>query len=113
MWVLGNSRVVIEFALARQTALRAMVKTANFSKFPNWAIWSAKVFVSGIFTPHKERAEIELTELGELKIVADSRPTLGVRLRLENALPGSVFSCARVLFAPKEGLHPKRNFLQS
>jgi len=66
----GNSRVVIEFALARQTALRAVVKTANFSKFPNLGdLVGKKVLVSGVFTPHKERAEIELTEPNQLRIV--------------------------------------------
>lgn len=66
----GNSRVVIEFSLVRQTTLRAIVKTANFSKFPNLGeLIGKKVLVSGVFTPHKERAEIELTEPEQLKIV--------------------------------------------
>lgn len=66
----GNGKVVLDFAAKRETAMRAVIKVKNFSKFPKLEdLVGKKVLVLGIFAPHDDRAEIELTEPEQLKIV--------------------------------------------
>lgn len=67
---LNNNKVVLDFAVKRETATRAIIILPNFHKFPKLSeLVGKKVLVSGIFAPHEGRVEIELTEPKQLQIV--------------------------------------------
>lgn len=66
----SNSKVVLDFAVPYQMAVQATVKPENFSKFPDLSsLIGKKVFVSGVFVPHSNRAEIGMTEPKQLELV--------------------------------------------
>ncbi|PQV62509.1 hypothetical protein B1R32_13122 [Abditibacterium utsteinense] len=65
-----NSKVVLDFAAQRETAMRAFITARSFSKFPDLEkLLGKKVLIYGIFAPHEGRVEVEMTELGQLKII--------------------------------------------
>jgi hypothetical protein len=66
----GNRKLVLDFAEVRTRALRAIVRPKNFGKFPDFSQLAGKrVYIYGIFADHEGRAEIEMTQIDQVKVV--------------------------------------------
>jgi hypothetical protein len=62
--------VILDFDKNYRTALTAIVRNADFSKFPVLkALEGTEIVVSGKFTDYQGRAQIELTDPGQIKLV--------------------------------------------
>jgi hypothetical protein len=62
--------VVLDFDPNYKTALTAVLKNADFSKFPDMSTLVGKeVIVSGKFVDYQGRAQVELTDPGQIKLV--------------------------------------------
>jgi hypothetical protein len=65
-----NDLVILDFDKNFRTALTAVLRNADFPKFPDMkALEGKEIVVSGKFTDYQGRAQIELTEPGQIKIV--------------------------------------------
>jgi uncharacterized protein YdbL (DUF1318 family) len=66
----GNKKLVLDFAAQRETSVRAVVRPTRFSQFPDIKqLIGKKVWIYGVFAPHENRAEIELTQSSQVKTV--------------------------------------------
>ena len=62
--------VILDFDKNYRTALTAIVRNADFPKFPDLkALEGKEIIVSGKFTDYQGRAQIELTDSGQIKMV--------------------------------------------
>jgi hypothetical protein len=62
--------VILDFDKNYRTALTAIVRNADFPKFPDLkALEGKEIVVSGKFTDYQGRAQMELTDPGQIKIV--------------------------------------------
>lgn len=66
----GNGIVILNFAKNFREAATAVLKPANYSKFPDLqTLTNKRVVVSGRVREFRGRPEIELTDPGQIKIV--------------------------------------------
>jgi hypothetical protein len=62
--------VILDFDKNYRTGLTAVVRNADFAKFPDLkALEGKEIVVSGKFTDYQGRAQIELTDPGQIKLV--------------------------------------------
>ena len=62
--------VILDFDKNYRTALTAIVRNADFPKFPDLkALEGKEIVVSGKFTDYQGRVQIEVTDPGQIKIV--------------------------------------------
>jgi hypothetical protein len=62
--------VILDFDKNYRTAMTAIVRNADFSKFPDMkALEGKEIVVSGKFTEYQGRAQIELTDPGQIHLV--------------------------------------------
>jgi hypothetical protein len=62
--------VILDFDKNYRTALTAIVRNADFPKFPELkALEGKEIVVSGKFTDYQGRAQIELTDPAQIKLV--------------------------------------------
>jgi len=62
--------VILDFDKNYRTAMTAIVRNADFSKFPDMkALEGKEIVVSGKFAEYQGRAQIELTDPGQVKLV--------------------------------------------
>jgi DNA/RNA endonuclease YhcR with UshA esterase domain len=66
----SNSLVVLNFSKEYWTAATVVVRAKNFSKIPNLQyLKGRKVLVTGRVVEYKEKAQIEVSEPGQIKII--------------------------------------------